>query len=328
MYATAPRPVTVWRYDTALDHFLGTADALLHRVANGASEPSLAEPRQQTMDPRRFLDAMTACDIVDRSSAAQAMAVIDGYDGDARWTAYRIMADKTLAGSTILYSVEKTRALFRHDVLCYRPAWQVEMRAVTPDNVAERAYLIDRPASFTCCCFYKPTIDVFDVRGLVASAHFFPDDGPSLRDAGQRIASFNDPWAICDLRFRIQDDQGDEQLFVTASGFQPALCCPCTFPPCASVDFEVSNQDGEEVGVYEKSVPMCSKWCGAASQEFDGYSIRFAGSDGKVADVNMKLALVALGLYIDFRFFGWNKSEDSDIDDDGESEAGDLDEYL
>jgi hypothetical protein len=141
----------------------------------------------------------------------------------------------------------------------------------------------------TCCCFNRPIIDV------------------SNPVTGQSIGKIKDPWACCDMTFELMDK--DEQPTLRAKGgcCQLGLICPCPCGPCAEVNFDVTDaKTGAEVAHMKKVIPDCLKFI--VADDVDNYEVEFR----EVQNPEWKAMLIALGLFIDFRYF----NERSDKNDD------------
>jgi len=148
----------------------------------------------------------------------------------------------------------------------------------------------------TCCCFNRPIINVTD---------------PS----GQLIGRIRDPWACCDMNFTIEDPHGDEILKARGGCCQLGLICPCPCGPCREVHFDVDDaKSGTKVGKLKKIVPDCLKFI--IADNVDNYEVEF----GHVQNPHWKALLIALGLFIDFRYF--NERSDKNESHDGSSDSG------
>jgi hypothetical protein len=292
----------------AADKFIGSADSLFNRVTGDGADPVLASPEQQTMDAYQLLEGLGRCDVVEKMSAIEAVSAAMGQEIEMP-NRYKIMADKSDPRSMLLYGVETTNMCCRQlqgGCCCLTFPWQVEIRSVTQNNEAERAFYMERPFAVTCCCFGRPKVEIFDVRGIT--------DDDSLNQ-GKKIAEITDPCSCIHLTFEVEDGNGDHRMDVVGHGCQPGLCCPLPCGPCSKVDFDVTDEHGNEIGDFDKVVPSCLKFL--AAPDVDNYAINFSGNGGSVTDPAMKLTLIALAIFMDFRFFSNNANDDGGSREDG-----------
>lgn len=168
--------------------------------------------------------------------------------------------------------------------------WNVDFRVINQQNEAETAFILKRPWTCTCCCFNRPTV--------------------SLQDTDENeLATMTDPCNCMDMTFTISGgDEGDD-MYVKGGCCQMGLCCPLPCGPCAEVHFSVENEDGDEVGHITKKVPSCLKFL--ASPDVDNYELDMSG----ISDPIKKAALIAVSVFIDFRYFSHNENAD---DEDGD----------
>lgn len=164
--------------------------------------------------------------------------------------------------------------------------WDVDILYI--ENGAQRnAFKLERPWTCTCCCFNRPVVDVKDAA------------------SGESIGSLRDPFACFDLTFSIRDPADPPETVLKASGgcCQWGLCCPLPCGPCAEVNFEIQDPAGEKVGELSKKVPGCCKFLFAS--DVDNYKVDF----DKVEKPELKAMLMALVIFIDFRYFSDNRND-------------------
>eukprot|EP00916_Digyalum_oweni_P017952 GHVL01029848.1.p1 GENE.GHVL01029848.1~~GHVL01029848.1.p1 ORF type:complete len:157 (-),score=17.32 GHVL01029848.1:193-663(-) len=136
----------------------------------------------------------------------------------------------------------------------------------------------ERPCTCTCLCFNRPKMTINEATGMV-------------------LGSVVDPWACCDLTFKILDPQDELVLKATGGCCQWGLCCSLPCGPCKTVEFDIKDpSSGQEVGKITKTVPSCLKFC---VTDADNYSLEF----GNVASPQYKALLVTLAIFMDFRYF-------------------------
>jgi len=176
--------------------------------------------------------------------------------------------------------------------------WDVDFRVINSDGEAEEAFKLNRPFTCTCCCFNRPKVAI------------------SEAGSGKQIATLEDPCACCDLTFRVQDENGDEAMTVNGGCCQLGLFCPLPCGPCAEVNFEVNDHDGNKVGHIQKRVPSCLKFL--AAPDVDNYKVDMDGLENAYESPQleaMKIALMAISVFIDFRYFNDNPNDEDNGND-------------
>lgn len=206
----------------------------------------------------------------------------------------------------VFFALEGTGLCFRQcqgGCCCWFPAWNTQLRVLNNQGSAEEAFYLQRPQSFTCCCFGRPRVIVGDVRNA------------------QEIARVTDPCTVCWLTFNVFDANDDPVLNINAAPCQCGLCCPCPCGPCAQVEFLVEDvKSGSQVGRLVKKVPGILSWL--ASPDVDNYEIEFSA----IQDPKLKIALLAAAIFIDFRLFNDNSNDDSRRDAFDQLTGGDTTE--
>lgn len=210
---------------------------------------------------------------------------------------YKIMGPD---GKMVFFAMESTNCCTRQLKQCAGDCapWDVDFRVMNDKGEAEEAYKITRPFTCTCCCLNRPKATITEVG------------------SGKEIASMSDPCACCDLTFQIHDEDGDDAMTVNGGCCQMGLFCPLPCGPCAEVNFAVKDQDGNEVAHIQKKVPSCLKFI--AAPDVDNYNLDFDGLSSAYESPKleaMKLALMAIAIFIDFRYFNDNPNDE---DEDGD----------
>jgi len=154
-----------------------------------------------------------------------------------------------------------------------------------------------KECQFTCCCFNRPVIEVLD------------------GNTGALIGKIVNPWACCDMTFSLLDKDDEPTLTAKGGCCQLGLICPCPCGPCKEVHFDVKDDKGTEVGHLKKTIPDFLKF--VVADDVDNYEVDF----GDVKDPHLKAMLVALGLFIDFRYFN-TRSDKNDSAADAFSSSG------
>jgi len=192
----------------------------------------------------------------------------------------------------LFYAVEKTDCCTRNaKQSCPDCApWNLEILHHGGGGMYAPAFHMERPFSCTCLCFNRPTVDIIDVM-----------------NGGQKIGSIVDPFACCDLTFKLRDEKDEDVLFAKGGCCQLGLICPLPCGPCAEVNFEVTDaKTGSQVGSVTKKVPGCCKFLFAS--DVDNYYIDFGG----VTEPRWKAMLMGLSIFIDFRYFSDNENDNSE----------------
>merc|ERR1712085_169237 len=129
---------------------------------------------------------------------------------------------------------------------------------------------------------------------------------------GQIIGYLIDPYACCDLTFKILGP--DEQPVILGAGgcCQWGLCCPLPCGPCATVTFDILDAaSGNSVGEITKMVPSCCKFL--LDSGVDNYHVKF----GEVQNPQWKAMVTLLAIFIDFRYFSESQDPDDAMDSGG-----------
>merc|ERR1719401_577030 len=112
------------------------------------------------------------------------------------------------------------------------------------------------------------------------------------------------------MTFNLLDNSEQPALTAYGACCQLGLLCPCPCGPCREVKFAVKDaKTKQDVGKLKKIVPDCLKFI--VADDVDNYEVEF----GAVSDPQWKALLIALSLFVDFRYF--NTRSDKNQDDDG-----------
>jgi len=152
----------------------------------------------------------------------------------------------------------------------------------------------NRDHACTFACFNRPRLDLTDAA------------------TGQIIGYLIDPYACCDLTFRLQGPDEQDVLKGAGGCCQWGLCCPLPCGPCATVTFDIVDvASGSSVGEIEKKVPSCCKWI--LDDQVDNYHVKF----GEVQNPQWKAMVMLLAVFIDFRYFSETQDPDDAMDSGG-----------
>eukprot|EP00419_Tripos_fusus_P064123 CAMPEP_0172929970 /NCGR_PEP_ID=MMETSP1075-20121228/218754_1 /TAXON_ID=2916 /ORGANISM="Ceratium fusus, Strain PA161109" /LENGTH=271 /DNA_ID=CAMNT_0013791277 /DNA_START=721 /DNA_END=1536 /DNA_ORIENTATION=- len=106
-----------------------------------------------------------------------------------------------------------------------------------------------------------------------------------------------------DFRY-VKDHTENEVLKANGGCCQWGLCCPLPCGPCAEVNFELNDPNGQGVGKLQKKVPNCCKFFMAP--DVDNFNVEFGG----VSHPQYKALVMALAIFMDFRYFNENPNDD------------------
>jgi len=291
----------------------------------GQNQPLMGAPHQHMMgnlqhvNPYQMLDSLPMVHIIEKMNMLETAG---GLLGDLLGTSLELeMANKYLitapAGQPLFFAVENTDLLNRQ---CGGDCRGIDMDIVVlgqdprlleqatgamdwsfnPMNGgvdltnAHRFLRLHKDCQFTCCCYNRPIIDI--------------SDGQS----GQLIGRIKNEWACCDMIFSLTDPTGNATLETKGGCCQAGLICPCPCGPCREVNFDVKDaRKGREVGHLKKVIPDCLKFI--AADDVDNYEVDF----GQVKSPEMKAMLIALSLFIDFRYFNTRSEKNQEAFDFG-----------
>jgi len=206
--------------------------------------------------------------------------------------ANKYMVKDQETGQDLFYAVEQTDCITRQLKQCFGDcaAWNLDIMYIGGGG-AEQAMKMEKPWTCTVCCFNRPTVKVSDFN------------------TGEVLGAVSDPCTCFGLTFTMKD--ADDSPLVTASGgcCQWGLCCPLPCGPCAEINFDLQDANsGNNVGLLKKKVPGCLKFF--LAPDVDNYTVRF-DSDGPWDGKN-KALMMAMAIFMDFRIFSDNPSDDDD----------------
>jgi len=192
---------------------------------------------------------------------------------------YQILDGST--GQEIFFAVEQTDCLTMQIKQCCPDctAWKVDLL-----YQGQPAFRLERPWTCTCCCFNRPVMSVTDTNGTL-------------------VGSVVDPCTFCNLIFDAKDHQDEDIVTVNGGCCQLGLFCPCPCGPCSSVNFEIQSPEGHQIGEIVKKL-SCFKWM--LADDVDNYHIEF----GQVNHPAAKLMVMALAIFLDFKYFSTSSRDD------------------
>jgi len=257
-------------------------------IATNAQSYGSAPP-QITMTPAlQCLQKLTSVEVQEKANLLEAATALLGVEVEMA-NRYRILAGEGQDQQEVLYAVEETDFFTRQVKQCCPDCapWKLKI-LYTEGGGSDVAFMMDRDWTATCCCFNRPKVEIKDAVSQ------------------ESLGSISDPFACCDLTFTVKD-AGDADLVKVKGGCcQPGLMCPLPFGPCKEVHFDMEDAtSGAKVGRMSKQVPSCLKWCFAG--DVDNYKLEF----GDVSDPRTKALLLALTIFVDFRYFSDNGADNS-----------------
>lgn len=228
------------------------------------------------------MDDVDSIDVIEKASLLEAASAFLGQEVEME-NKYKIVDGRT--GKDLYYAVEKTEFLSRQTKQCCGDCapWEVDV-VHTEGGSSEMAFTLTRPRTCTCCCCNRPTVTVRDAR------------------SGRTLGSLSDPCSCCctTLDFEIRDAHGSQVATASSGNCQCGLCCPCPCGPCSRIHLDVEDKSGNKVGHLYRQIPGCCKWFFAP--DVDNYHVEF----GQGLQPSYKVLLMALALFMDFRYFNDN----------------------
>eukprot|EP00440_Ansanella_granifera_P067460 gb/GFBE01073171.1/.p1 GENE.gb/GFBE01073171.1/~~gb/GFBE01073171.1/.p1 ORF type:complete len:331 (+),score=64.26 gb/GFBE01073171.1/:1-993(+) len=175
--------------------------------------------------------------------------------------------------------VETSGCIARCMKKCYSGCapWSVDVY-YSGEGGPVKAMQWQRNFTLNCCCFNRPSVDIIDVK------------------LKKKLGSMTDPCNPCDMTFTAFDQDDRPALYAKGGCCQPGLACPFPCGPCAVVNVSVDDaKTGKEVARIKREIGC--NWC--LGGEGDTYQFDVE----KVRNYESKALLLALSLFIDFRYF-------------------------
>lgn len=241
------------------------------------------------MTGMQHLGMLPAIDVQEKANAIEEVTAMLGMEVELA-NRYHVL-DR--AGNKLFYAVETTDCCKRQmQNTCCRDcvAWDVDVFYTPPQALHQTFVKLSRPCQFSCCCFSRPIAQVID------------------QTTNQKLGSFRDPCTCCQLNFQIRDPEDREVLRVNGGFccFQPGFWCPLPCGPCSKVSFSVEDaESGQRVATLSKHVPSILGWC--CAPDVDNYKVDF----DKVQAPEWKALLLALAIFMDFRYFNTNRNAEA-----------------
>mmetsp|Transcript_20038 Transcript_20038/g.56579 ORF Transcript_20038/g.56579 Transcript_20038/m.56579 type:complete len:282 (-) Transcript_20038:21-866(-) len=236
--------------------------------------------------PMECLERVEAIKIKERVRTVEAVTAILGQEVEMA-NKYQVYA---LHGvDDLFYAVEKTSFLGRNLKQCFSACapWNLDL-LYSQGLGKEPAFYLERPGSWGCCCFDRPSVLMTDVKGSIVG---------SLQDNSMPCGPF---------AFSVQDPDGEEALKLQGGLCTCGFWLPLPCGPCSTVELTITEgASGREVGKLQKTVP--SYFTFLVAPDVDNYKVYFEG----VTSGRHRALLMATAIFLDFEYFNDNTNDDS-----------------
>jgi len=197
------------------------------------------------------------------------------------------------SGQQLFYAVEQTDCCAMQMKQCLGDcaAWSVDI-LWTGDGGAQQALQMERPWTLTCCCFNRPTATVRDAN------------------SGEELGNITDPCNCIGMDLTAKNADGQKLFSANGGCCQLGVFFPMPCGPCSRVEYELQDSQGNTAGMLTKKVPGCCKFFFAP--DVDNYILDFDSSSEVWADPQNKAMMIAMALFMDFRYFSDNPNDEDD----------------
>eukprot|EP00928_Gymnodinium_smaydae_P088310 TRINITY_DN72416_c0_g1_i1.p1 TRINITY_DN72416_c0_g1~~TRINITY_DN72416_c0_g1_i1.p1 ORF type:complete len:368 (+),score=83.14 TRINITY_DN72416_c0_g1_i1:101-1204(+) len=253
--------------------------------APGAREEAAPAQVDMNLPPHlACLARQPGVEVKEKADFIEALTAIIGQEVEMP-NKYKVFAE---TGEELFFAAEQTNCIVRQFKQCCPDCapWDLDVLYIE-GGANEKVYKLERGWSATCLCFNRPVVNVIDVK------------------SDKKIGSMQDPFACCDLTFNLRDANDNNVLKANGGCCQPGLICPLPCGPCAEVNFPIKDMNDQDVGHIQKKVPGCCKFL--LAPDVQNYKVQFGG----VTDPQYKVLLIALTIFIDFRYFSENSNDDN-----------------
>jgi len=197
-------------------------------------------------------------------------------------------------GRSVIYEAKETTACCVRQLQRFCPdaaGFEIQIDYVGSDGQQEGAFTMSKACTpCTFLCINRPVTYVYNAEG-------------------QTLGSIQDPCAIIpsNMTFSVRDENGDEMMSAASGCCQWGMCFPLPCGPCKTVEFPITDKDGNSVGEMVKSMKGCMKMmcCSFCFDDMENYKVTFGG----VKDLRSRALLMALAIFTDFRYFNGNDDE-------------------
>jgi len=236
--------------------------------------------------PLQCLSRLDGITVKERVRTIEALSAIYGQEIEMA-NKYHVYAPGGIDDK--FYAVEKTNVVFRNMKMFFGDCMPWSVDIMYAEGVgATPAFHVERPLSFTCCCFNRPFATMKDTEGSL-------------------LGSLHDPWTCCGgLDFTIRDPEGNRVIDLDGGCFQAGFWCPLPIFDMKNVRLVIRDAEtGLEVGQVTKKVPSAFKFFFAP--DVDNYNVDFDG----VQSPEHKALIMAMTIFIDFRYFNDNSNDET-----------------
>jgi len=194
------------------------------------------------------------------------------------------------SGRQLFYAVEQTDCCTLQLKQCFGDcaAWKVDI-LYTGNGGAEKVLQMERAWTCTFCCLNRPTVHI-------------------ETEGGEELGSITDPCNCCGMDLAAVDSSGEKIFSANGGCCQMGTFCPLPCGPCSEVNYSIEDPNGNSIGTLTKKVPGCLKFLFAA--DVDNYLLEFDNSSDVWAQPENKALMIAMALFMDFRYFSNNPSDD------------------
>jgi len=228
--------------------------------------------------------AVEQIDIVERVNKLEAFSAMMGQELEMA-NKYSVTDRKT--GKQIFFGFEKTGLWRRQLQLCFGDCapWELDL-LYTEGTRRDLAFKLERPWTCSCCCCRRPRMHLKDA------------------ESGRIIGTIRDPIKCCCIAMKFEAfDETGTRVATASTGCgccQCGLCCSCPCGPCSRIHLNVTGPSGKKVGRMYRQIPGWCKWM--LVPDADNYFVEF---DQQMAPTT-KVLLMALAIFMDFRYFNNN----------------------
>lgn len=242
-------------------------------------------------NPLQCLSEIDGIMVQENVNVAEAVSAMMGQEVEMA-NAYKVYAPG--GWDDLFYGIEQTDFFYRNLKQCLGECspWSLDIW-YQQGVIGEKAFHLDRPATCTCCCLNRPAAYMTDAEG-------------------NEIGGLRDPWNCHGgLDFQILDPEGNVDLYLSSGCCPLGLWCPLPWcPTMRDVHFTITDaESGEEVGSLTKRVPGMLKFL--LAPDVDDYHVDFQA----VGDPRQRALLMAMTMFIDFRYFNDNSNDEGSESD-------------
>jgi len=201
-------------------------------------------------------------------------------------------------GNPLFYIIESTGCCSRQIKSCCPDCvpWSVDI-LWTGSGGADKVMSMKRSCTWTCLCFNRPTVHIEDAK------------------SGASMGYVRDPCNCCGSDLAAHDASGTKLFSANGGCIQLGTIMPMPCGPCAKVEYDLQDANGQSIGMLTKKVPGCCKFF--LSGDVQNYEVDFGESPVWDEPTN-KALMIGLAIFMDFRYFSENPNDDDGGDFTGE----------